>query len=100
MKLPNGYGSVSKVDRKNLRNKWIARVTVETTIDDQGKKHQKKKTIGYFATQAEALKALTDYNERKADVNIAYKDLLFSGITLLVCGAGVIIYEIKKKNKK
>lgn len=80
MKLPNGYGSVSKVDRKNLRNKWIARVTVETTIDDQGKKHQKKKTIGYFATQAEALKALTDYNERKADVNIAYKDLLFSDV--------------------
>ena len=29
-----------------------------------------------------------------------YKDLLFSGITLLVCGAGVIIYGIKKKNKK
>jgi len=29
MKLPNGYGSVSKVNRKNLRNKYIARVTVD-----------------------------------------------------------------------
>ena len=29
-----------------------------------------------------------------------YKELLFSGITLLISGAGVIIYGIKKKNKK
>lgn len=29
-----------------------------------------------------------------------YKELLFSGITLLVCGAGVIIYGIKNKKKK
>ena len=28
-----------------------------------------------------------------------YKELLFNGITLLICGAGVIIYGIKKKNK-
>ena len=29
-----------------------------------------------------------------------YKELLFSGITLLICGAGFIVYGIKKKNKK
>lgn len=80
MKLPNGYGSVSKVERKNLRNKWIARVTVEVKVDDQGKKRQKKKTLGYYETQTKALKALTDYHERKADTNIAYKDLLFSDL--------------------
>lgn len=77
MKLPNGYGSVSKVNRKNLRNKYIARITTEIEIDENGKKHQHKKTIGYFATKEEALNALTRYNETKNDVNINYKDITF-----------------------
>lgn len=37
MKLPNGYGSVSKVNRKNLRKKYIARITTDIEIDEQGK---------------------------------------------------------------
>ena len=78
MKLPNGYGSVSKVNRKNLRNKYIARITTSIEIDENGKKHQHKKTIGYFATKEEALNALTEYNLKKDEVNINYKDITFS----------------------
>ena len=80
MKLPNGYGSVSKVNRKNLRKKYIARITTDIEIDEQGKKHQHKKTIGYFETKEEALNALTNYNMNKDEVNILYKNITFSDL--------------------
>ena len=32
MKLPNGYGSVSKVNRKNLRKKYIVRITTDIVV--------------------------------------------------------------------
>lgn len=80
MKLPNGYGSVSKVNRKNLRKKYIARITTDIEIDEQGKKHQHKKTIGYFETKEEALNALTNYNMNKDEVNILYKNITFANL--------------------
>lgn len=78
MKLPNGFGSVSKVNRKNLRKKYIARITTSIEIDEQGKKKQNKKTIGYFETKEEAINALANYNMNKDDVNILYKDITFA----------------------
>lgn len=77
MKLPNGYGSVSKVKRKNLRNKYLARVTVSIEIGQDGKKKQKKKSLGYYATKEEALKALTDYHDNQT-YNVDYKNITFA----------------------
>lgn len=62
MRNPNGFGSITKVKRKNLRNPWQVRITVKTTVDENGKKHQQKKLLGYFATKEEALNALTNYH--------------------------------------
>ena len=78
MKNPNGFGSITKVKRKNLRNPWQVRITVKTTVDENGKKHQHKKCLGYFATKEEALNALTNYhnNHGVADFsNIKFIDL-------------------------
>ena len=47
MKLPNGYGSVSKVNRKNLRKKYIARITTDIEIDEQG--IEQKENLEWFA---------------------------------------------------
>lgn len=51
MKNPNGYGSITRIKRKNLRKPHRVRVTLETTTDENGKKHQRKKCIGYFETK-------------------------------------------------
>ncbi len=78
MRNPNGYGSITKVKRKNLRNPWQVRITVKTITDENGKKKQIKKCLGYFATKEEALNALTNYhnNHNIADFsNIKFIDL-------------------------
>lgn len=57
MRLPNGYGSVTKMSGKR-RKPWRVRVTVGWT--PEGK--QIYKNIGTFATRKEALEALTEWN--------------------------------------
>src|SRR5690606_27514729 len=59
MRLPNGYGSVHKLPG-NRRRPWRARVTVGWTEDGK----QLFYTVGYYATQKEALAALAAYRER------------------------------------
>lgn len=56
MKLPNGYGNVSKLPG-NRRKPWRARKTAGWEL---GK--QKYVTVGYYATRNEALQALGEYN--------------------------------------
>lgn len=63
MKLPNGFGSVTKLSGKR-RKPWMARVTVGW----EGKK-QKRIVIGYYATQREALQALGEYNQNPIGIN-------------------------------
>lgn len=78
MRNPNGFGSISKVKRKNLRNPWQVRITVKTITDENGKKKQVKKCLGYFATKEEALNALTNYHSNNNIVdfsNIKFIDL-------------------------
>ena len=75
MKNPNGYGSISKVKRKNLRKPYQVRITTNITIDENGKKHQHKKCIGYFETKEEALNALTNYHNNHGLYE--FKDLKF-----------------------
>lgn len=71
MKLPNGYGSVTKLSGKR-RKPYACRITVEWT--PEGK--QIKKYIGYYRTRQEAMKALSDYAQNPYD--LAAHDLTFA----------------------
>ena len=63
MKMPNGYGSVTKLSG-NRRKPWIVRISEKTTFDrDNNKAKIKRSILGYYATRKEALQALADYNE-------------------------------------
>ena len=65
MKNPNGYGSVSKLSGKR-RKPFIVRIT--TGFDINGR--QIMKVLGYYHTQAEAIKALANYNDNPYDINL------------------------------
>lgn len=66
MKLPNGYGTVYKLSG-NRRKPWIARKTHAWT--DEGK--QQFDIIGYYATKADALQALAEYNDNPYDLEMS-----------------------------
>lgn len=71
MKLPNGYGSVWKLSG-NRRRPYVAEKTETWIFDDNAQKiKQKRVVIGYYATRAQALQALADYNARPYDVKAA-----------------------------
>ncbi len=65
MKLPNGYGSVTRLPSHRTKP-YAARVTVGWT--DDGK--QIKKYLGTFRTRQEALNALANYNQSPFDVDL------------------------------
>lgn len=66
MKLPNGYGSVTKLSGRR-RNPYMARVTLGR--DDYGM--LVRKSIGYYRTRKEALAALAEYNRDPYDLSAA-----------------------------
>lgn len=73
MKLPNGYGSVTKLSGKR-RKPYIVQKTIKWVIDsDTGKLRQEKATIGYARTRAEGLKMLAEYNADPYDVEKSKK---------------------------
>ena len=65
MRLPNGIGSVHMIgDGKNRRNPWRARVPSHVDINEEkGTATQKYITIGYYATEVEAIDALMQYRK-------------------------------------
>lgn len=68
MKLPNGYGNVSKLPGTR-RNPYRARKTIGWEVDyETGKSRQKYITIGYYPTKSAALQALAAYNEHPYDI--------------------------------
>ena len=67
MKLPNGYGSISKMSGKR-RNPFRVRITVGWAIEGE-KVIQKFKTVGYYKTKQEALDALAEYNKSPYDLD-------------------------------
>lgn len=68
MKLPNGYGSVTKLSG-NRRKPYIARVTLGWTTDEQaGKTVQNRVPIGTYKTKKEALQALAEYAANPYDI--------------------------------
>ena len=69
MRLPNGFGNVSKLPGKR-RNPWRARKTSGWVIDEQTKKaKQTYITIGYYETRQKALQALSEYNTNPYDLD-------------------------------
>ena len=68
MKLPNGYGSVSKLSG-NRRKPYMARVTLGWITDEKaGKSIQNRVQIGTFRTKKEALQALAEYGANPYDI--------------------------------
>ncbi len=65
MRLPNGLGSVHLIgDAKSRRKPWRARVPAHIEFDKvNGTAKQKYITIGYYATQAEGMAALFEYQK-------------------------------------
>lgn len=78
MKLPNGYGSVTKLSG-NRRKPYLARVTLGWTINQEtGKAVQNRVPIGTFKTKKEALQALAEYGANPYDIqnnNLTLADL-------------------------
>lgn len=61
MRLPNGYGGIRKLQGKR-RRPYQAVITLSWELVD-GKKRQKQKVLGAFATKSEALNALAEWNK-------------------------------------
>lgn len=68
MRLPNGYGSITKLSGKR-RRPWCVRVACKYSLDDSGKLQETRKVLGYYATKAEALSALAEYNSDPYDLS-------------------------------
>lgn len=69
MKLPNGYGSISKLSGKR-RRPWVVRITSSYSVTD-GTVTQDRKTLGYYDTRTKALAALAEYNKKPYDLDAA-----------------------------
>lgn len=66
MRLPNGFGQISKIKSKRLRKPYRAMVTVSKT--PEGKPIVKPlKPVAYFKTYNEAYTALLEYNRNPYD---------------------------------
>lgn len=63
MRLPNGYGSVTKLSGKR-RNPYMARITTGMEFDPVKDDYVQKRTVlGYYATRELALAALANYSQ-------------------------------------
>lgn len=68
MRLPNGFGQITKIKNVNLRNRYRAMITVGKT--PEGKPICKLlKPQSYFATYNDAYSALVEYNRNPYDLS-------------------------------
>lgn len=68
VRLPNGFGQISEIKNRNLRNPWRAMVTVGK--DSNGRPICKVlRPQGYFKTYNEAYMALVEYNKNPYDLD-------------------------------
>lgn len=68
MKNPNGYGTVYRLGRRNLRNPWVVIRTVAWTED--GKRIRKR--VGSYPSRALAMQELARYNNEPYDLTHAH----------------------------
>lgn len=67
MRLPNGYGNISKLPG-NRRKPWRVRITSGWEVDNEtGRAKQQYTTIGYYTSKQEAIRALADYHSSPYD---------------------------------
>ena len=62
MRLPNGFGSVHKLNG-NRRKPYRARITIGWNVTKDNNKTQQYQTIGYYATKQEGLMALANFHK-------------------------------------
>lgn len=63
MRLPNGYGSVTKLSGKR-RKPYMVRITTGCVYDAERDDYiQKRAVLGYYAKKSEALEALANYSK-------------------------------------
>lgn len=68
MRLPNGFGQITEIKGRNLRNPW--RVLVTVGVNDEGRPIQKSlKPKAYFRTYNEAYEALIKYHQNPIDLS-------------------------------
>lgn len=73
MRMPNGYGSIRKLSGKRGKPYHVQK-TVSYSVDvETWKVKLEHVTIGYYATKAEALQALADYNADPYDISVSTK---------------------------
>ena len=78
MKMPNGYGSITKLSGKR-RKPFMVRITDEIVVDKKTKKaKQIRHVLGYYETRKDALQALSEYNTNPFDLK--NKDITFSEV--------------------
>ena len=77
MRLPNGFGNVSKLPGKR-RKPWRARKTIGWDVNEAALTvKQKYLTIGYYETRQEAIQALAQYNSNPFDIK---SDITFAEV--------------------
>lgn len=70
MKLPNGYGTVSLIDKKSKRRKpYAVKIHVGYT-GEVGKRHADRKIIGYAKTRKEGYQMLAEYHDNPFDLDM------------------------------
>lgn len=69
MRLPNGYGSVYKLSGKR-RKPWVVKITDSYDLDDNGNGVQKRRVLGYFSTNKEALQYLAEYHKNPYSIEV------------------------------
>lgn len=69
MKLPNGYGSITKLSGKR-RRPWMVRIFKENIYDENlGDYKVSRVVLGYYKTRKEAIDALAQYNSSPYDLS-------------------------------
>lgn len=76
MRLPNGFGSITEIKGKRLRNRFYVRISIGK--DANGRPIYKSLSPkAYFATYNDAYAALIDYNRNPYDLN---KNITLGGL--------------------
>lgn len=68
MRLPNGFGQITKISSKPLRNPWRVMVHIGTDPNTGRPKQSLLKPKAYFASYNEAYQALVEYNRNPFDL--------------------------------
>lgn len=78
LKLPNGYGSVTKL-KGNRRNPYMVRITTGKRVNPaSGNLLTVRTVLGYYPSRKEAVQALAEYNTKPYDLkakNVTLEDI-------------------------